>query len=194
MAVVCIAMFGWGPGGRTRRTNRAKKGREPCSNSTVFATAAALGLCRHGRVGPIGRGLEEYLQACASCHGIAGQGNGPLAEFMTVDRAGSDPHRSENDGVFPMLQVIQIIDGRTGVRGHGSEMPVWGSRYQVGDHPGCGRIRGRAPGPGPHPGAGDASGIDPGMTAAPLPAIGRGQPRAVSRDDPASCRRSRHRA
>jgi hypothetical protein len=29
-----------------------------------------------------------------------------------------------------MLQVIQIIDGRTGVRGHGSEMPVWGSRYQ----------------------------------------------------------------
>jgi hypothetical protein len=38
---------------------------------------------RHGRIRPIGCGLEEYVHSCASCHGIAGQGNGPLAEFMT---------------------------------------------------------------------------------------------------------------
>jgi mono/diheme cytochrome c family protein len=81
------------------------------------------------RVRAIGGGLEEYVQACASCHGIAGQGNGPLAEFMTVTVPDLTRIAQANDGEFPMLQVIQIIDGRTGVRGHGSAMPVWGARY-----------------------------------------------------------------
>jgi mono/diheme cytochrome c family protein len=120
------------------------------------ATAAALGLTATGASAQSAAGLEEYVQACASCHGIAGHGNGPLAEYMTVDRAGSDPHGMENDGEFPMNQVIQIIDGRTGVRGHGSAMPVWGSRYQAEMAPDAGEygaellIR-------PHPRAGGAS-------------------------------------
>jgi hypothetical protein len=126
------------------------------------------------RVRAIGGGLEEYVQACASCHGIAGQGNGPLAEFMTVTVPDLTRISQENDGVFPMLQVIQIIDGRTGVRGHGSAMPVWGSRYQDGDLPGNGRIRCRAPGPGPHPGPRDTPGIDPGVTPRPRPVIRSG--------------------
>jgi hypothetical protein len=28
-----------------------------------------------------------------------------------------------------MLTVIHMIDGRSGLRGHGSEMPIWGDRY-----------------------------------------------------------------
>jgi hypothetical protein len=97
----------------------------------MFAAAAALSLTATGATAQSAAGLEEYVQACASCHGIAGQGNGPLAEFMTVEVPDLTRIAMENDGVFPMNQVIQIIDGRTGVRGHGSEMPVWGRRYQV---------------------------------------------------------------
>ncbi|MBY6203075.1 cytochrome c [Maritalea mobilis] len=76
-------------------------------------------------------GMLEYQRACASCHGIAAQGNGPLAEFMTVPVPDLTQISLNNDGEFPMLQVIQIIDGRTGVRGHGYPMPVWGDRFST---------------------------------------------------------------
>jgi hypothetical protein len=97
----------------------------------LLATAAALSLTATVASAQSAAGLEEFVQSCASCHGIAGQGNGPLAEYMTVTVPDLTTLAMENDGVFPMLQVIQIIDGRTGVRGHGSAMPVWGSRYQA---------------------------------------------------------------
>jgi mono/diheme cytochrome c family protein len=76
-----------------------------------------------------GEGL--YMDACASCHGAAGMGQGPMAEFMSVNVPSLRALSANNDGVFPMLDVIQIIDGRTGVRGHGSEMPVWGRQFKA---------------------------------------------------------------
>jgi hypothetical protein len=38
-----------------------------------------------------------------------------------------------------MLEMIQVIDGRTGVRGHGYPMPVWGDRFdaEVGEEAGA---------------------------------------------------------
>lgn len=37
----------------------------------------------------------------------------------------------QSDKKFPFLDVFMIVDGRTGVRGHGStEMPIWGSVFQ----------------------------------------------------------------
>lgn len=76
-------------------------------------------------------GQTLYVDACASCHGVAGLGRGPMAELITVEVPGLRDLSEKNDGVFPMLKVIQIIDGRTGVRGHGSEMPVWGSEFKA---------------------------------------------------------------
>jgi mono/diheme cytochrome c family protein len=76
-------------------------------------------------------GAQEYVQACASCHGLTGHGDGPLAEFMTVEVPDVTQIALNNDGEFPMLQVIQIIDGRTGVRGNGYPMPVWGDRFEA---------------------------------------------------------------
>lgn len=76
-------------------------------------------------------GEELYNEACATCHGAAGMGAGPLAEYMTVDVPNLTQLSQRNDGVFPMLDVIQTIDGRTGVRGHGSEMPVWGRQFKA---------------------------------------------------------------
>lgn len=76
-------------------------------------------------------GANEYAWACASCHGLTGHGDGPLAEYMTVTVPDVTQIAANNDGVFPMLEVIQIIDGRTGVRGHGENMPVWGDRFEA---------------------------------------------------------------
>jgi mono/diheme cytochrome c family protein len=75
-------------------------------------------------------GKAEYIQACAACHGESGVGDGPLAELMTVPVPNLTTLAQANDGIFPMLDVIHVIDGRTGVRGHGYPMPVWGTRFK----------------------------------------------------------------
>jgi mono/diheme cytochrome c family protein len=95
----------------------------------VAATAAAfLGADAQAQSAA---GANEYAWACASCHGLTGRGDGPLAEYMTVTVPDVTQIAANNDGVFPMLDVIQIIDGRTGVRGHGENMPVWGDRFEA---------------------------------------------------------------
>lgn len=95
----------------------------------VSLTALALVLTVGMAQAQSAAGAEEYVRACASCHGVAGHGDGPLAEYMTVTVPDLTQIAAGNDGVFPMLSVIQVIDGRTGVRGHGGMMPVWGDRF-----------------------------------------------------------------
>jgi len=62
-----------------------------------------------------------------------GTGDDPMAEFMSVKVPDLSLLAARNDGDFPMLNVIQTIDGRTGVRlrGHGSEMPIWGDQFKA---------------------------------------------------------------
>lgn len=82
-----------------------------------------------GAAGADDLGKAEYMNACASCHGDAGAGDGPLAGLMTVPVPALTGLSAANDGNFPMLAVIHTIDGRQGIRGHGFPMPVWGSRF-----------------------------------------------------------------
>ena len=74
-------------------------------------------------------GARIYMQYCATCHGTAGDGRGPLTELMTVKVPDLTQLSATNDGEFPMLRVIHIIDGRTGVRGHGGPMPTYGDIF-----------------------------------------------------------------
>lgn len=71
-------------------------------------------------------GKSIYDQYCATCHGLEGRGDGPLTELMTTKVGDLTQLAKNNDGVFPMLDVIHIIDGRTGLRAHGGPMPVYG--------------------------------------------------------------------
>ncbi len=77
-----------------------------------------------------GSGETEYRLACASCHGETGHGDGPLAGLLTVPVPDLTTLAARNDGEFPFLQTMMVIDGRTGVRGHGSNMPVCGDRFE----------------------------------------------------------------
>jgi mono/diheme cytochrome c family protein len=76
-------------------------------------------------------GRDEYLVACAACHGEAADGNGVIAPMFKNRIPDLTGMTKRNDGVFPLLKVIQVIDGRSGVRGHGSPMPVFGNRYRA---------------------------------------------------------------
>ncbi|MPQ94457.1 c-type cytochrome [Thioclava sp. JE_KL1] len=77
--------------------------------------------------GDVGKAL--YGQYCASCHGDDGTGAGPMAEYLNVKPADLTGLAAANDGEFPMLKAIHIIDGRTGVRAHGGPMPVFGDVF-----------------------------------------------------------------
>ena len=79
-------------------------------------------------------GEEAYMTFCATCHGALADGRGPLSEMITDKIADLRQLSANNHDEFPMLRVIHIIDGRTGLRGHGGPMPVYGELFQ-GDAP-----------------------------------------------------------
>lgn len=76
-------------------------------------------------------GAANYRQYCATCHGASGVGDGPLTEMMTTKVSDLTQLSANNDGEFPMLHVLHVIDGRTGLRGHGgTTMPVYGALFE----------------------------------------------------------------
>ncbi|WP_343080275.1 cytochrome c [Ostreiculturibacter nitratireducens] len=74
-------------------------------------------------------GAELYTDYCAACHGVSGKGDGDMANVMTIPSPNLTLLSKNNDGEFPMLKVIHIIDGRTGLRAHGGPMPVFGRLF-----------------------------------------------------------------
>lgn len=73
-----------------------------------------------------GLGERTYLAACAGCHGAAGDGGGPMTGILTVPVPDLTRLAERNDGVFPWLRVVHVVDGRTGLRSHGGAMPIFG--------------------------------------------------------------------
>ena len=81
-----------------------------------------------------GIGQSLYNQYCSTCHGVTGDGKGPLTEFITEMPTDLRKMAAENPaepGVFPMLKVLHIIDGRTGLRAHGGSMPTFGAVFMA---------------------------------------------------------------
>lgn len=98
--------------------------------SSIVLATVALGLSTAAAVADeVGR--QEYMAYCASCHGETAMGDGEIARFLTVETPALTTLAQDNDGVFPMLEVIQIIDGRSGLGPHGTMMPVWGDRFKA---------------------------------------------------------------
>jgi mono/diheme cytochrome c family protein len=104
-------------------------------NLVQIASLAALAIvtiaeAAHSQGSTLGR--YEYVASCASCHGPAGQGDGPVAK--TLKRTPADLTRlsEANKGVFPFARTYDVIDGRFEVETHGPrDMPVWGEVYRV---------------------------------------------------------------
>lgn len=72
-------------------------------------------------------GKEVYRRFCASCHGVGGRGDGPVADSFTIEVPDLTSIARRARGVYPRDQVVRIIDGRHILAAHGSRtMPVWG--------------------------------------------------------------------
>jgi mono/diheme cytochrome c family protein len=95
--------------------------------ASVFAAAAML--AAPAMADELGR--QEFMNYCASCHGESGMGNGPVAEYLSVTPPNLTGLAARNGGEFPYLNVFMIIDGRTGIGPHGSDMPVWGDIFKM---------------------------------------------------------------
>jgi mono/diheme cytochrome c family protein len=77
-------------------------------------------------------GKREYEANCVVCHGAKGKGDGPFNDSLKVRAPDLTVLSKTNDGLFPVNRVLEVIDGRNQVKGHGTrEMPIWGDVYNV---------------------------------------------------------------
>lgn len=77
-------------------------------------------------------GRGTFRTYCATCHGSTARGDGELAQHLKVKPANLTEIAKRRGGEFPLDAVVQIIDGRQKVKGHGGgEMPVWGDAFKV---------------------------------------------------------------
>lgn len=79
---------------------------------------------------------EDYVRYCASCHGVSGRGDGPVADQLKIRPADLTRLTRRYGGAFPFEHVRRVIDGRpypqSSIRAHGpAEMPVWGHRFEI---------------------------------------------------------------
>ncbi len=97
-------------------------------SSCIGVIPLALALGTGAMAQDAARGTVLYQTHCAVCHGETAQGDGPMAEVLTLPvpdlTALSGP-----DG-FPLLRVIGRIDGRDPILAHGGPMPVFGEWFQ----------------------------------------------------------------
>lgn len=77
-------------------------------------------------------GSVTYERYCASCHGIMGIGDGPVARSLLIKPADLTQLSAKNGGKFPEQRVIKTIDGRLMPQAHGSsDMPIWGQWFAI---------------------------------------------------------------
>ena len=72
-------------------------------------------------------GPDLYKAYCASCHGVHGKGDGPVAPELKTAPPDLTQIAARNGGKFPRAKVEDFIAGEKPATAHGSrEMPVWG--------------------------------------------------------------------
>jgi mono/diheme cytochrome c family protein len=112
-----------------------------CVGATISARAEAASEPRPGEVDrprssapqqtEFDFGKQEYESKCAICHGVDGKGHGPFMELLTtVAPSDLTTLAKKNNGVFPVQKLYEVIDGRSGIKSHGTrDMPIWGTSY-----------------------------------------------------------------
>jgi hypothetical protein len=70
-------------------------------------------------------GQSLYMENCASCHGVTGRGDGPAATGLRTPPADLTQIAARRDGVWPMLEVMSIVDGYSRRTLKRDEMPIF---------------------------------------------------------------------
>lgn len=93
------------------------------------AALAAMSVAGAASAQDAATGQAIFMRHCATCHGIAGEGNGPMAPALIIQPTDLTALSSNNGGRFPYARVIARIDGRDPLVAHGSPMPVYGDFF-----------------------------------------------------------------
>jgi len=81
---------------------------------------------------PAPSGSDTFVTHCAACHGMQGEGDGPVAATMRVTIPNLRTLSQRSGGVFPRDVVASYIDGRQLPAAHGDRyMPVWGDVFDA---------------------------------------------------------------
>ena len=79
----------------------------------------------------VAAGRAEYEIYCMACHGIGGDGTGPVAPYMKPPPSDLRKIAARRGGVFPHAAIEAHIDGRDPIAAHGSrDMPIWGAAFR----------------------------------------------------------------
>jgi mono/diheme cytochrome c family protein len=71
-----------------------------------------------------------YRRYCASCHGMTGKGDGPVAASLRRPPSDLTTLTQRRGGRFDEGYVIAVVDGQQHVAEHGPrDMPVWGAVF-----------------------------------------------------------------
>jgi mono/diheme cytochrome c family protein len=114
---------------------------KPSLRAAVALAAAALAMVA---ARPASRNDVEgrvlYTRYCAACHGLDGDGHGPVASVL-VPPVANLRRLGERYGLpLDVERVARFIDGRTEVTAHGTRvMPVWGERFAAPEPEASGR-------------------------------------------------------
>ena len=99
---------------------------------SLMVGLAALAFAATGAVAQEDLGREEYMVACAGCHGESARWDGPLAHLLNIHTPDlTNLAATVGNGEFPFQYTVWMVDGRNIIRAHGNEMPVWGDRFQA---------------------------------------------------------------
>lgn len=78
-------------------------------------------------------GKRDFDINCASCHGVDGKGNGPMADLLRRSPPDLTQLARTNHGVLPMSRMFEVIEGGS-VPSHGTrDMPIWGREFRIED-------------------------------------------------------------
>jgi mono/diheme cytochrome c family protein len=98
--------------------------------SRLIAVLAFVALLTGCEKTPDYVGAELYAENCANCHGVYGEGDGPMAPALSVVMLDLRYIADRNGGTFPRETIRYIIDGRESRSAHGErDMPIWGSAF-----------------------------------------------------------------
>lgn len=103
---------------------------EVCAIALVACTAAQAAAGEPAAAPQPADGTTLYLDHCAVCHGVYGEGDGVLTPSLAVVLQDLRYLSARNNGEFPRAFIVEIVDGRAVRAAHGPEgMPVWGAEF-----------------------------------------------------------------
>ena len=105
-----------------------QQGMKP-NRAVVLLLAGFLLVTSTAAADDVARGRVLYRRNCASCHGVKGDGQGPVAAQLKTPPTDLRLLSMRYGNPLPEDQIARFIDGRADIAAHGPrDMPVWGEQ------------------------------------------------------------------